>query len=99
MRRAKEILAQGGRQQPAKVVTDPDRISNKTVIEPAAPNARPVYWEAADGQILGPAGPESLAMVGSGQTAAFWVVVTYDGSPRWVQSERLRSEQQFKNQA
>lgn len=68
------------------------------VIEPAANNARQVFWEQADGRILGPAVPEFLAKVGDGPRATFWIVVTHDGQPRWVRSDRLRSRRQFQTQ-
>jgi len=64
------------------------------VMEPAAAKARPVYWEAAAGQILGPAVPEFLAQV----REHFWVVVQYDGAPRWIRSDRLRSKPAFEHQ-
>lgn len=64
------------------------------VIEPAAPNPRPVYFEQADGLILGPAVPEFLAQAGR----EFWVVVQYDGAPRWIRSDRLRSKPAFEHQ-
>ena len=65
--------------------------ANDIIIEPAAPNARPIYWETADGRILGPAVPEFLAR--SGDT--FWIVTTFEGQPRWVNSDRLRSRTAF----
>lgn len=68
--------------------------SEAVTLEPAAPNARPVFWEQADGRILGPAIPEFLAQVGD----RFWVVVHFDGAPRWIRSDRLRSKQAFDQQ-
>lgn len=38
-----------------------------TVIEPARPTARPIYWEDADGILCGPATPEFLAKTGAGE--------------------------------
>lgn len=70
------------------------RLDARPLIEPAAPNARPVFWETADRLILGPAVPEFLAQVG----AQFWVVVQYDGAPRWIRSDRLRSRRAFETQ-
>lgn len=67
-------------------------------IEPAAPNARPAYWERASGEIVGPARPEFLAKVGSGATEQFWVIVDYQGQPAWVRSDRLRSKKAFEEQ-
>lgn len=57
---------------------------------PAAPNARGVYWEAG-GRILGPAVPEFLARNGS----TFWIVTTFEGQPRWINADRLRSRKVF----
>lgn len=67
-------------------------------LEPAAAGARPVYWETADGHILGPAVPEYLARVTENGRDTFWVIVLYDGLPRWVQSDYLRSRRAFETQ-
>lgn len=67
---------------------------SQPVIEPAASNAKPIYWEHAEGRILGPAVPEFLAQVGE----QFWVVVQYDGVPRWIRADRLRSKHAFEQQ-
>lgn len=63
-------------------------------IEPAHPNPRPVFWEKADGSIVGPGRPEFLARDGD----SFWVVVQFEGQAIWVNSDRLRSRQQFEMQ-
>jgi hypothetical protein len=63
-------------------------------IEPAHPSARPVYWERATGEIVGPGVPEFLARVGD----AFWVVAQFQGEPVWINSDRLRSRRQFEGQ-
>lgn len=63
-------------------------------IEPATPNARPIYWETGDGRILGPAVPEFLGRDGD----TFWVSVTFEGQIRWINADRLRSKQAFKTQ-
>jgi len=63
----------------------------ETLIEPAAPHARPVYWDNADGKRCGPAVPEFRAKTGSGDQERFWVLVTYAGMARWIRSDRLRS--------
>jgi len=68
--------------------------SEKVLIEPAATNTRLVYWETADGRIAGPAVPECLAQVG----AEFWMVTTFDGDPRWIRADRLRSRNAFEQQ-
>jgi hypothetical protein len=67
-------------------------------IEPAAPNAKPVYWERATGEIVGPARLEFLAKVGRGITEQYWVIVDYEGQPAWVRSDRLRSQRQCERQ-
>lgn len=69
------------------------------VIEPAAANPRPVYWERADLSIVGPGRPEFLAKVGTGATERFWVIVEYQGQAIWVQSNQLRSRKAFEQQA
>ena len=69
--------------------------ANNIIIESAAPNARPIYWETGDGRILGPAVPDFLAQVGSD----FWIVTTYETQPRWIRSDRLRSRKAFEEHA
>lgn len=56
-------------------------------IEPAAPNARAIYWETGTGEILGPAVPEYLLRDGD----TFWIVTTFEGQIRWINADRLRS--------
>jgi hypothetical protein len=68
------------------------------VIEPAAENPRPVYWERADLSIVGPGRPEFLAKVGTGAMERFWVIVEFQGQPAWVSSDRLRSRKAFEQQ-
>ena len=65
------------------------------VIEPAVPNARPVYWESGTGRILGPATPEFLARDGG----TFWIVTTVEGQIRWINADQLRSRKAFEAQA
>lgn len=72
--------------------------SDPVVIEPAAPNPRPVFWERGDGSIVGPGRPEFLARVGNGPKASFWVVAQFQGVPVWLNSIRLRSKRQFDKQ-
>ncbi len=72
--------------------------SEEVVIEPAAPNARPVFWERADGSLWGPATPEFLARVGNGPKASYWVVAEFEGLPVWINSAALRSKKQFETQ-
>jgi len=67
----------------------------ETVIEPAATNARPVYWERADMSIVGPGTPEFLARVANGPRPSYWVVAIYEGKPVWINSTQLRSKRQF----
>ncbi len=92
VRLAREALKQ--QQAKEQPVADGASAPAPIVIEPAAPNARPVYWENADGVILGPAIPEFLAQVGQ----HFWVIVQYDEAPRWIRSDRLRNKQAFERQ-
>jgi len=68
-------------------------------IEPASPKAHFVYWESGDCRILGPARPEFLAQIGAGLNSTdFWVIIEFEGQPRWVRSDRLRSKQAFDTQ-
>lgn len=76
------------------VETRPARESDRVVIEPAAPNARPIYWETGTGQILGPAVPEFLARDGR----TFWISMTFEEQIRWINADRLRSRQAFEEQ-
>ena len=75
---------------PAAVTIESMAKRSDVVLEPAASNARPVFWEDATGQILGPAVPEYLGRTGSGHMERFWVIVTYEGSIRWIRDDRLR---------
>ncbi|MDR4467079.1 MAG: hypothetical protein MRJ68_02125 [Nitrospira sp.] len=69
-----------------------------TVIEPAIrPDGQPlspVYWEAGTGEILGPATPEYFARHGHSD----WIVITFEGQPRWIHADRLRSRKAFETQ-
>ena len=65
--------------------------SEPVTIDPAHPNARPVYWERNSGEIVGPAKPEFLAKVG----ASFWIVTTFEGGMVWVNADQLRSRKAF----
>jgi len=65
------------------------------IIEPIYRQARPVYWEDAKGQTQGPADVEFLANVGRGRNETFWVVVTYQGTVRWIRSDRLRAKPRY----
>lgn len=71
--------------------------STEIVIEPAALNARPVFWERT-GEIVGPGKPEFLAKVGSGPKESYWVIVAYDGLPVWINSTVLRSKKAYETQ-
>lgn len=73
--------------------------ASDVVIEPAAAHARPIFWERmSTGAILGPAQPEFLAVEGHGLQASYWVVVTYQGAPVWINADSLRSKRQFEAQ-
>lgn len=72
--------------------------SSEIVIEPAAPNARPVFWERGTGEIVGPGQPEFLAKVGSGPKESYWVIALHQGLPVWINADRLRSRTAFEQQ-
>ena len=84
---ARELLKQAGDR--VRVVSPAP-----VVIESAHQNARPVYWERANGRIYGPGTPEFLARVGDD----FWIVATFAGHPYWIRSDRLRSRKAFEQQ-
>ena len=63
-------------------------------VEVASPNPKAIYWETAEGRILGPAVPEYLARHGD----TFWIVTTFDGQARWINADRLRSRKAFEDQ-
>lgn len=60
-------------------------------IQPAATNAKAIYWETGTGRILGPAVPECLSRDGN----TFWIVTTFMGQIWWVNADRLRSKRTF----
>jgi hypothetical protein len=68
------------------------------VIEPAAANPRPIYWERADLSIVGPGRPEFLAKVGEGLRVTYWVVAQFQGMPVWINASMLRSKKAFEQQ-
>lgn len=74
------------------------RSTDASTIEPAEPNARPVFWERADGQICGPATPEFRARVNSGPKTIYLVVAQFLGEPVFINSTALRSKRQFETQ-
>jgi hypothetical protein len=68
-------------------------VHGDVIIESASAKARFVYWESADCRILGPARPEFLAQISAGlKSTDFWVILEFEGQPRWVRSDRLRSK-------
>lgn len=67
---------------------------SETVTEPAAPNARPVWWESMTGDMRGPATPLFLAKTGTVAKERFWVIVEFEGQTWWIQDERLRAAPQ-----
>jgi len=77
----------------------PPQAAETIVIEPAASNPRPIYWERADLSIVGPGRPEFLAKVGEGLRARYWVVAQFQGVPVWINSIVLRSKTAFEQQA
>ena len=96
--RAKKILAQSKPARAEASMEQPAVPDDAISIEPAAPNARPIFWERATGEIWGPAHPEFLAMVGHGLNAQYWVVAEHNGVPVWVNSMMLRSQREFEAQ-
>ncbi len=73
--------------------------NEEIVIEPAHPQARPIFWEKADGSIWGPATPEFLARVGNGPKASYWVVAEFEGLPVWINSAALRSKSNLRHRS
>lgn len=73
------------------------RAEGEIVIEPTSRDAKAVYWERANGRIYGPVCPEFMVKVGSGPSATFWVISTYQGQIIWIRSDRLRSQQAFQS--
>jgi len=67
------------------------RVIDKVMIEPAAPNAQPIYWETGDARILGPGVPEFLMRDGD----AFWISATFEQAIWWINADRLRSRKAF----
>jgi hypothetical protein len=65
-------------------------------VEPASPMARPIYWEAMDGEWHGPVYPEYLGRTGTGSNEQFWVIVNHNGAIRWVLADLLRSCEAFR---
>jgi hypothetical protein len=87
---APSLLEQAGE---GVTAVSPDSI----VIDPAAENARPIYWERT-GTIVGPAIPEFLAKVGEGSKASYWVVAQFEGQSVWINSIMIRSKKEFESQ-
>jgi hypothetical protein len=89
------------RQRPLRQVSEQlstDNMSEEIICEPAHRDARPVYWQRATGEIVGPAKPEFLAKVAEGPKSSFWVVAQFQGQPIWINSAVLRSRQAFETQ-
>lgn len=85
------------RVEPAQVAgthSPHDSAQGRAVIEPATPNAKPIYWETGDGHILGPAIPEFLGRDGE----TFWIVTTFENGTWWINADRLRSKKAFDTQ-
>lgn len=97
VRRARAILAQATQQPKSEPIASLP-VGDDLVVEPAAENPRPVYWELADLSIVGPGRPEFLAKVGTGATERFWVIVEYQRQAIWVQANQLRSRKAFELQ-
>jgi hypothetical protein len=89
----KQLLARAGDR--VKIVGStahpPSMDTLAVCVEPAATNARPVYWQAKDGCIYGSGKPEFLARVGYGNAVRLFVLVQHEGQLRFIESDRLRS--------
>jgi len=94
LKKAREILTHT-KQAPLPGPTTNEARDTTSMIESAAPNTRPVYWETGTGQILGPAVPEFLMRVAS----SYWIVTTFGGQIQWINADRLRSRKAFEEQA
>jgi hypothetical protein len=79
---ARRLLRQAG---------DRIRVVPDVVVQAAAVNAVPIYWEAENGIWHGPVKPKSLGRLGE----QFYVVVTYRGVICPILPDRLRSRQAF----
>lgn len=93
--RVETVFVPGGTMPPLAVPSMLEPVPEGIQIEPAAPNARPVYWETGSGRILGPAIPEFLGRDGS----TFWISTTFEDQIRWINADRLRSRKAFEEQA
>jgi len=79
-----------------KILNGDHREPNEEVlVEPAAANARPVYWQRPDGRIQGRGKPEFLARVGAEANERFWIVLRFQIIVCWISSNQLRSRQAF----
>lgn len=54
----------------------------------------PIFWEAGDGRIVGPAVPEFFIR----DSAAFWISATFQGQIWFVREDRLRSKKAVQQQ-
>lgn len=62
-------------------------------IEPAAPNARPVYFESMDGRFHGPCSVSFMARTGCPGQYEFWLCVQEADRSVWIRDTLLRSKQ------
>jgi hypothetical protein len=92
--RVETVFVPGGTMPPLAAPSTFEPAPEGIQIEPAAPNARPVYWETGSGRILGPAIPEFLAR----DSSTFWISTTFKGQIRWINADRLRSRKAFLEQ-
>lgn len=76
-------------------IAPPHAAPSKNVeIQPAAPNAKAIYWQTGDGRILGPAVPEFFLRDGE----EYWISMTFKGNVRFIRDDRLRSRKAFEEQ-
>ena len=86
---ARTLLRQAG---------DRVRVVGDMVKEPAAADARPIYWESENGIWHGPVKPEFLGRIGIHPNEEFYVIVIYQGITYPILADRLRSRQAFEDQ-
>lgn len=88
------VYVPGGTTPPPEPPASRIRAVADLKIEPAASDAKAIYWQASTGRILGPAVPEFLARDGS----TFWISTTFNGQILWIDADRLRSRKAFERQ-
>ena len=70
--------------------------SPQIVIEPVG-HINPVYWQGADGRIVGPGVVLYVAQVPN-SSSTFWLCAEFQGLWRWISDRLLRSKRDFQQQ-